>query len=132
MGTSSKDSNLISPNFVGSLQLDLVPKFDRKGSRNEFVNMDGFKWKKTSTNHKAAYKCSAIQDEKACCAVKTIVKPLLPMFCQTKNLFSGTKNLFCQTKYLFFGAENQYIHQILTHHCSPLNSSTDFFFLQVC
>ena len=32
MGTSSKDSNLISPNFVGSLQLDLVPKFDRKGN----------------------------------------------------------------------------------------------------
>ena len=73
--TVSRDSILVSPNFIGTIQME-SQKYDNKGRRNAIVDTDGYKWKRaTNKNRKTVYKCSALRDGIKCSAVKSIVKP---------------------------------------------------------
>ena len=73
--TVSRDSILVSPNFIGTIQME-SQKYDDKGRRNAIVDTDGYKWKRaTNKNRKTVYKCSALRDGMECSAVKSIVKP---------------------------------------------------------
>ena len=74
--TLSRDSMIVSPNFVGTIQMNFQ-NCDDKGRRNPVVDKDGYQWKKTTNkSRKTVYKCSALQEGIGCSAVKTIVKPL--------------------------------------------------------
>ena len=59
--TLSRDSMIVSTNFVGTIQMNFQ-NCDDKGRRNPVVDKDGYQWKNTTNkSRKTVYKCSALQ-----------------------------------------------------------------------